>query len=85
MHYYKIIAEHVGRTKVRLASDDMEAIPGLIVMAAGMDPMFDHQGIWVVAAPEKLGNQLQDIVWRYNGGAWCEQKEIAEEYADSMC
>jgi hypothetical protein len=85
MHYYKVTAEHMSHTKVGLAADEMESIPDLILMSAGMDPVFERQGVWVVACEHKLENQLQDIVWKYNGGAWCEQTEIDEEYADAMC
>lgn len=84
-HYYKVSAEHIGRLNIGKAADDMENQLGVEIMAAGRDPVFDHYGLWVVFSEEKLGNQLQDIVWRYNNGAWCEQTEIDDETADSYC
>lgn len=85
MHYYKVSAEHIGLTKVYEAADDMEKLPGVNIMAVGQDPIFERHGIWVVFSEEKVDSKLQDIVWKYNGGAWCEQTEVSEEYADSMC
>jgi hypothetical protein len=85
MYYYKVSAEHVSRIDVGKAADEMEKIPGVMIMTAGMDDLFERNGLWVVASEEMLGNQLQDIVWRYNGGAWCAQFKIDEEIADSYC
>lgn len=84
MRYYKIQAEHVGRLEISRAAEEMEKL-GAMVMSAGRDEVFDQNGVWIVAAEEKLGNQLQDIVWRYNDGAWCSMNEIDEELADAYC
>jgi len=85
MYYYKIKAEHIGRLNISKAAEEMQQLPGTIIMTAGLDDIFEQCGVWVVATEQKLGNQLQDIVWRWNGGNWCEQIEISEDYADSMC
>lgn len=85
MNYYKISAEHIGRLDIGKAAEEMERIPGLIVMNAGRDDVFDRHGQWIIASEKDLGDQLQDIVWRYNGGAWCQQTKINEEIADAYC
>jgi hypothetical protein len=85
MYYYKVSAEHVSRIDVGKAADEMEKIPGVMIMTAGMDDLFERNGVWIVASEEMLGNQLQDIVWRYNNGAWCAQSKIDGDTADSYC
>lgn len=85
MRYYRVRAEHVRQLAIGLAAEQMEEIPGVILMAAGADGVFDRQAIWVLASELALGNQLQDIVWRYNGGNWCEVAEIDEETAEGFC
>jgi hypothetical protein len=85
MHYYKVSAEHIRRLDIGRAADDMQTELHVIVMTAGRDEVFDRQGIWIVASEKKLGNQLQDIVWRYNSGHWCAVTELAEELAESYC
>jgi hypothetical protein len=85
MHYYRISAEHISRLDIGKAAREMESIPGVIMMACGRDHIFERHGQWVVASESDLGNQLQDIVWRYNGGAWCEQTTMSETEAEELC
>jgi hypothetical protein len=85
VHYYKVSAEHVNRLDIGRAADAMEHIPGVLIMAAGRDEVFDRCGVWIVCSEQDLGNQLQDIVWRYNNGAWCEQTKIDFDIAESYC
>lgn len=85
MHYYKIQAERIGRLDIGRAADDMQTELHVIMMAAGRDEMFDHNAVWIVASEEQLGHELQDIVWRYNAGAWCAMTEIDEDFAESYC
>lgn len=85
MHYYKIQAEHISQLEIGQAANAMETELHVIVMAAGRDEVFDKNGVWIVASEAELGNQLQDIVWGYNGGAWCEMTEIDEELAEAYC
>lgn len=84
MHYYKIQAERIGQLDISRAAEEMEKL-GAMVMSAGRDEVFDRNGVWIVASEEKLGNELQDIVWRYNDGAWCSMHEINEDLADAYC
>lgn len=84
MHYYKVQAEHVSRLDIGKAAEEMERL-GAMVMIAARDEVFDNEAVWIVASEEKLGDQLQDIVWRYNDGAWCNMHEIDEDLADSYC
>jgi hypothetical protein len=85
MHYYKVRAEHIGRLDIGRAADHMQTELHVIMMAAGRDPIFDTQAVWIVASEFELGHELQDIVWRYNGGNWCEQTKIDEELAETYC
>lgn len=85
MKYYKIEAEHIRRLDIGKIAESMEKIPGVIMMSAGDDPIFDKQAVWIVACEEAPGETLRDIVWQYNNGAWCRQVEIDEESADSYC
>lgn len=84
MRYYKVQAERIGRLDIGRATEEMEQL-GAMVMSAGRDEMFDQNGVWIVASEEQLGHELQDIVWRYNGGAWCSMNEIDEDLADAYC
>lgn len=85
MRYYKVQAERISRLDIGRAADDMQTELHVIMMAAGRDEMFDQNGVWIVASEEQLGHELQDIVWRYNGGAWCSMNEIDEDLADAYC
>ena len=84
MKFYRIDAEHVPQSQLENLCDELESA-GHEVMAAGMDPVFDHNIVIAIFAASKLKNEARDIVWKYNNGAWCAQKEISEDEADALC
>jgi hypothetical protein len=83
MHFYKIQAEHIRRIDIGLAAEDMEAIMGVDMLVAGRDPMFDNFGVWIMSSQTPVGDELCEIVWRYNNDAWCQKTEITEEEAEN--
>lgn len=85
MKHYKIEAEHIDRRMLDTIADAVGELPHVEVMAIGMDDTFDRQLSLVVFAERPVKNEIRDIVWLFNNGAWCRQVEISEEAADEMC
>lgn len=85
MHYYKVEAEHVRRIDIGAVADQMQRLQGVEVVARGRDPVFDSNAVWIVVSEHGLGNKLQDIVWEYNSGAWCNQIELSEHEFEDYC
>ena len=83
MTFYRINAENIGRLDIGKAAEEMSSA-GVDVIAWGRDEIFEGHAVWIVSAAD-LGEQLRDIVWRYNGGAWCQQVEISEEEIEEYC
>lgn len=83
MHWYRIRAEHVSKLDISKITAEMEALdPGIEVIASGPCHIFEGDALWIVQSHEAMGNQLQDVVWRYNNGACCDQSEIEQDQVE---
>lgn len=85
MHYYKVEAEHVRKIDIGIVAEQMQKLQGVEVAASGRDLVFDSNAIWVLFSERRLGTQLQDIVWKFNDGSYCEVIELDFEEFENYC
>ena len=86
MNYYVVRAEWVPEKHIKTVCDLIESQFGdVIIMAAGPCDMFDKDALWVLASPDVIHRQVQQIVWEFNNGASVEVSTVDESTAEEYC
>ncbi len=79
----KFTSEHIGRARGTALVRDLEA-KDFIVEHALMDPVFENQLIVIVNCDKGEDVKVRDLIWKVNGGAYCDMHVITadelEEY-----
>lgn len=79
--FYKLTAECLRNGK-----EVVQQLNGKVdVCLAGRDPMFDSMYIIVIHGTLDEAEQVRELVWEHNCGAYCDIVMLTEDEYDEMC
>lgn len=79
--FYKLTAEHVNNFSQYVKALDEHDIEVVIV---GRDRVLDTFHIVVLDCDEITAEEARELMWEYNGGAYCGMDEISADELDEM-
>ena len=85
MAYFKITAENVRNKDRLLAELRSNPTTKRTVCLAGTDPTFSSAYMVVIDGTEVQAQTVQDLLWQYNGGAYCTVRTMSEDEYEELC